>query len=70
MGRLWIEHRIETLKELLSTARGPMGELASHFAGEPSDDLLSRSYRLMSGGRPLMAITEYFPADLLEPRRP
>jgi chorismate-pyruvate lyase len=61
MGRLWLEHRLETLKEMLSAARLPMGALAVHFSGDPGGDLLSRSYRLVHGGQPLMVITEYFP---------
>jgi chorismate-pyruvate lyase len=68
LGRLWWEHRLETWKELLTVARRPMGDLARHFPepGAPPDRgerlILSRSYRLVSGGLPLMVITEYFPA--------
>ena len=63
LGRLWVEHKLETCKELLDAARRPAGDLASHFAGcEPDREFLVRTYRVISGTRPLMLITEYFPA--------
>jgi len=61
MGRLWSDHRLETWKELLHMHRIPAGELEAYFAGSGDGNLLSRTYRLVSGGRPLMLITEYFP---------
>jgi chorismate-pyruvate lyase len=63
MGRLWLAHRMETLKEMLSATRMPIGPLAAHFPEIADGDLLSRAYRLICGGRPLMVITEYFPAE-------
>jgi chorismate-pyruvate lyase len=60
LGRLWSDHRLETWKELLSVERGPMGALAEYFTGNEGD-VLTRQYRVISGGRPLMLITESFP---------
>jgi len=62
MGRLWSEDRLETWKEPLRVSRGPAAELAAYFPGGAYHDLLSRHYRLISGGKPLMVINEYFPA--------
>jgi chorismate-pyruvate lyase len=62
MGRLWSEFRLETWKELLFVAREPVARLAAYFPYATHEDLLSRHYRLISGGRPLMVINEYFPA--------
>lgn len=62
MGRLWWEHRLETWKDLLSVSKIPMGDLARHFPDDPPGDLLLRTYRMLSGGRPLMLLSEYFPA--------
>jgi chorismate-pyruvate lyase len=62
IGRLWSEHKLETWKELLTMSRHPMCGLAAHFQTAPESDCLVRSYRVISGGRPLMAITEHFPA--------
>jgi len=61
LGRLWSEHRLETWKELLQVDRVQMGELACHFQPTNRCDLLTRTYRLISGGRPIMLITECFP---------
>ena len=60
MGRLWVESRLESRKEMLEVKRGPMGELGMYFGG--ANELLRRSYRVISGGRPILRITESFPA--------
>ena len=61
IGRLWLEHRVETYKEIIDSAREPAGSLATHFPISPEDYLLSRTYRVFSGGQPIMMITEKFP---------
>jgi chorismate-pyruvate lyase len=63
MGRLWSEHKIETRKELLSMHRQPIGGLSQYFLDNAQGDLLTRTYRLVSHGVPLMLISEYFPAE-------
>jgi len=61
MGRLWSDHRLETWKELLKVHRVAASGLSDFFKSQPNSGLLSRTYRLVSGGRPLMLISEYFP---------
>jgi len=61
MGRLWIEHRLEAFKEIVDSAREPAEDLADYFKIERSDKLLSRTYRVFSGRRPIILITEKFP---------
>ena len=61
MGRLWLEHRLETFKEIVDSAREPAEDLADYFKIEKSDKLLSRTYRVFSGRRPIILITEKFP---------
>jgi len=61
LGRLWAEYKLETWKELLAVWRRPIGVLAEFFPGNGQTDLLARRYRMISGGRPLMLITEHFP---------
>ena len=61
MGRLWLEHRLETFKEIVDSAREPAEDLADYFKLERSDKLLSRTYRVFSGRRPIILITEKFP---------
>jgi chorismate-pyruvate lyase len=61
VGRLWSKYKLETRKELLGVWRGPCNELAEYFRGNEQTDLLARRYRLISGGCPLMLITERIP---------
>lgn len=61
MGRLWLEHRLETFKEIVDSAREPADDLADYFKIEPSDMLLSRTYRVFSARKPIILITEKFP---------
>ena len=61
MGRLWLEHRLETFKEIVDSAREPAEDLADYFKIKRSDKLLSRTYRVFSGRRPIILITEKFP---------
>ena len=61
MGRLWLEHRLETFKEIVDSAREPAEDLADYFKIKRSDKLLSRTYRVFSGRSPIILITEKFP---------
>lgn len=61
MGRLWLENRLETFKEIVDSAREPAEDLADYFKIERSDKLLSRTYRVFSSARPIILITEKFP---------
>lgn len=63
IGLVLAANRTETFKELLRTGRAPAGEEAAHWFGlDPSDELLFRSYRIVSRGLPIMLITEHVPA--------
>lgn len=67
VGRLWLEHGLEGRKELLAVSCVPgNGCLAAYFPEHRDTALVMRRYRMISGGHPLMLITEYFPADLSE----
>jgi chorismate-pyruvate lyase len=61
IGRLWLEYRMETFKEIIDSKKRMAGELASHFNIQPKDYLFSRTYRVFSGRRPALMITEMFP---------
>jgi chorismate-pyruvate lyase len=61
MGRLWLEHRLETFKEIVHMCREPAGNLARHFKIQPDDLLLSRTYLVFSNRQPVIMITEKFP---------
>lgn len=66
MGRLWLEHRLETFKEIVDSAREPAADLAGYFKIGPTDMLLSRSYRVFSGRQPIILITEKFPESFFQ----
>lgn len=61
IGRLWIEHRAETFREIVESSREVAGELAEYFKIDPEERLLSRTYRVFSNRQPIMMITEKFP---------
>lgn len=61
IGHLLIANRVESFRELVSVGRMPAGPLADRFGLDSSDELLSRTYRIVMGGRPALLISEYFP---------
>ena len=61
IGLLILESRLETFREILGCAREESGDLAQYFGIEPKDDLISRRYRVIADGQPIMLITEKFP---------
>ncbi len=63
IGVLLAEHRTETFREVLTVDREPAGLRGTHFGIDPTAELLSRTYRILSRGRPAILITEKFPTD-------
>lgn len=63
IGRLMDDNHVETYREILSARREPAGPRGVHFGIGPTAQLISRTYRIIAGGRPIMLITEKFPAD-------
>jgi len=61
IGKLWLEYKVETFKQIISSIRHPAKELAQHFDIEADDWLLSRTYVVFCKGVPVMMITEKFP---------
>lgn len=62
IGRLLEESRTETFRELLGSHREIAGRYGKHFGLAPDAPLIARSYRVLAAGRPIMHITERFPA--------
>src|ERR1700733_5844622 len=60
LGRLWLEHRLETFKEMREIRRQPAHDLGRFFACAGDEPLLVRTYHVFSAAKLLMAITEYF----------
>ncbi|WP_353930225.1 chorismate pyruvate-lyase family protein [Okeanomitos corallinicola TIOX110] len=62
IGRLWIEFRLETFKEIISIGKEPAQELSDYFVDTtPDTPLLFRTYRVFANRQPIMIITEKFP---------
>ncbi len=62
IGQLLRNRRQETFREILASGWDEAGECALHFAIEPWDLLLWRTYRIVVANEPMMLITEKFPA--------
>ena len=63
LGRLWLEYRLETFKELRDMRCQSANELCSYFGCAGTSPLLVRAYQVFSATEPIIAITEYFPAS-------
>jgi chorismate-pyruvate lyase len=63
LGRLWLEHKLETFKELQEVCSQQADGLCQHFECAAAAPLLVRTYRVFSASKPVMVITEYFPAS-------
>ncbi|MGD1090893.1 MAG: chorismate pyruvate-lyase family protein [Bryobacteraceae bacterium] len=67
IGRLWLEQKLETWKQILTVERRPAGDSAEYFELGEDAEILARRYRVFSGGQPVMMITEHFPANYGRP---
>ena len=61
-GRLWLEQRPETSKELMEIRGQRANGLCAYFECNNAAPMLARTYRISSAGQPLIVTTEYFPA--------
>lgn len=62
IGALLAEHRMETFREILRVQREPAGPRGAHFGIGESDELISRTYKILQRQLPIILITEKFPA--------
>lgn len=61
IGKLWLESRMETYKEIVLVDREQANDLASLFRIEREEYLLYRTYLVFSNNKPIILITEKFP---------
>lgn len=66
IGKLLGEHRVEAFREVVAWGQEPAGECSRYFGIGPDEPVLWRSYRVLSCGRPVMMITEKFPASAFQ----
>jgi beta-ribofuranosylaminobenzene 5'-phosphate synthase len=58
IGRILRKHRLETFRELVDWGTAPTPDDANgHF---PVTEMMYRSYRIISRGKPVMIVTEFF----------
>jgi len=67
LGRLWLEHKLETYKEIVYVRSQSVGKLSCYFECSDAAVLLIRSYRVFSARQLIMIITEHFPAGFPNP---
>jgi len=63
IGVLLAEDRTETFREILHVGREPAGSCGAHFGVDTTDELLSRTYRIVVRQQPVILITERFPPE-------
>ena len=61
LGRLMIEAKTETFREILSCKKEKAEELGEHFDQKFDSTLISRTYRIFADQNPIILITEKFP---------
>ena len=61
IGRLMLEARTETFREILVCKMEDIGEIGQYYDLPADAKLISRTYRIFAGGQPIMLITEKFP---------
>ncbi|MEG3439464.1 chorismate pyruvate-lyase family protein [Pannus brasiliensis CCIBt3594] len=61
IGKIWLENKVEIFKENFETGKEPARELANYFDIDPEDNLLFRTYGVLSNRKYTMMITEKFP---------
>ncbi len=67
LGRVLNDHRLETRRELLWFGREHVPSLPPAVAERTGPDFITRTYRIIGGGKPLVVITERMPASLEPP---
>jgi chorismate-pyruvate lyase len=61
LGQLWQSHRLETWKERPRVRQQAAADVAACLDLRPADPVIVRTYRTFTAGRPVFAVTEYFP---------
>lgn len=62
IGLLLAENRTETFREILAVARTAAGSRAADLSIPAKAEVVSRTYRIIAGRRPIALIAETFPA--------
>lgn len=68
IGKIWSEQKIETFIEILNSGEESANILSNYFCIKPEENLLSRTYSVLSKGKITMIITEKFPHKYFLPK--
>lgn len=63
LGRVLLNSQIENRREILWYGRETIADLPTEIARHTGHDFISRTYRILAGGQPLMLINEKFPVQ-------
>lgn len=63
VGTLLVQSRVELFREILTVGKEVADSCALHFGIAPDEETICRTYRVLSHQRPIMLITEKFPAS-------
>jgi chorismate-pyruvate lyase len=61
LGRILLDQRLETRREVLWYGRERLDPLPEQVGSGVGDEFVSRTYRIIADGRPIMLISEKFP---------
>jgi chorismate-pyruvate lyase len=61
LGRILLGHRLETRREVLWFGREQLDDLPEAVRQHTGDEFVSRTYRIIAGGLPVLLISEKFP---------
>jgi chorismate-pyruvate lyase len=64
LGRVLLNSQIENRREILWYGHESLDNLPSEISHYTGNDFISRTYRIIAGGKPTMLINEKFPARL------
>jgi chorismate-pyruvate lyase len=63
LGRILLGHRLETRREVLWFGREQLVDLPEAVRQRTGDEFVSRTYRIIAGGHPIILISEKFPLE-------
>ncbi|MFZ0256872.1 MAG: chorismate pyruvate-lyase family protein [Gammaproteobacteria bacterium] len=63
LGKLMIQARLETFREIVRCSLQKAVDMGKFFGEPPDSELISRTYRIFTRSRPFILITESFPGS-------
>jgi len=67
VGRVLLGNQVESRREMLWYGRQHLNGLSPELSAQTGDSFLSRTYRIITGGQPVILISEKFPENMTTP---